>query len=43
MPDSAILRYRGGQGADKAGVLIGVWDEADLAAITAADVAPETD
>jgi len=43
MPDSAILRYRGGQGADKAGVLIGVWDEADLAAITAADAAPETD
>jgi arylsulfatase A-like enzyme len=42
MPDAAILGYRGGKGADKAGVLIGVWDKAELAAITAADAAPET-
>jgi arylsulfatase A-like enzyme len=30
MPDSSILGYRGGEGATKAGVLIGFWDEAHL-------------
>ena len=30
MPDAQITAYRGGEGATKAGVLIGYWDEASL-------------